>query len=303
MAYSKSNKAGSYFLQYIKRRIKHNKNFINGITGSTGSGKSYSAVRLGEALDPNFDIRNVCFTDMEFMDLVDGITKKLRKGAVIIFDEIQVTMGHLDYQSMRSKCLNYVLQTFRHRNFILIMTSPYFAFINASLRKLFHCRMETMSIDYKEKAVKIKPLLLQTNQDTGKIYKKYLRVWTPMTGMQPLKRINIGLPSEKLLEDYEAKKDAFTRDLNRGIRRDLLKLAQKESGTGAEKALTTRQEQVVELLLEKKTIPEIAEKLEIEKITIYEHLKLIKRKGLQIIPVKDKDRVLYYTVKGYEKIY
>lgn len=299
MSFSKSNKAGSYFLQYITGRIKHNRNFIFGITGSVGSGKSYSAVRLGEVIDPNFDIRNVCFTDLEFMDLVDGVTKKLRKGSAIIFDEIQVTMGHLDYQSMRSKCLNYVLQTFRHRNFILGMTSPYFTFINASLRKLFHCRMETQKIDYEKKTVQIKPLLLQTNQDTGKIYKKYLRVWTPSTGMQPLKRIHIGLPSPELLKAYEEKKDIFTKDLNRGIRRDLLKLAQKEKGEDKHRPLTTRQEEVVELLLEKHNLHDISKKLKIDLLTIYEHMKLIKRKGIEIIPVKDKDRVIYYQVKGY----
>lgn len=218
-----------YFNSYILQRIRNNKNFISCITGQTGSGKSFTALREGEVLDPNFTIDNVCFTPKEFMNLVNGKTKSLKKGSIIIYDEVQVSMSHLDYQSLQSKLINYVLQTFRHRNFILFMTSPHFKFINASARKLFHSRMETVSIDYKNKICNLKPFLLQTNQESGDVYHKYLRVAVKGKGVLPLKTLKVGMPSEQILKAYEEKKTIFTRELNESISKDLERLEQKKN--------------------------------------------------------------------------
>ena len=54
---------GSSFLGYIKDLVYNkNKNFLCVVCGSTGSGKSYSSLRLAEALDPNFDVSRIAFT-------------------------------------------------------------------------------------------------------------------------------------------------------------------------------------------------------------------------------------------------
>lgn len=220
----KKGKNVGYFNSYILRRIENNKNFICCITGQTGSGKSYSALREGEVLDENFDIRNVCFAPEEFMDLVNGKTKKLKRGSVIIFDEVQITMSALDFQSLQARLINACLQTFRFMGFILIMTSPYFQFINKSARKLFHSRLETVSIDFDKKLCSLKPFLLQTNQESGETYHKYLRVWTKRTGAVPLKILKAQLPSKELREAYEEKRQKFARELNESIAEDLRKL-------------------------------------------------------------------------------
>ncbi|GAH77020.1 unnamed protein product, partial [marine sediment metagenome] len=124
MALVASDRKGKgYFNNYILRRIERNQNFLCCVTGGTGSGKSYSTLREGEVLDPDFDVDNVCFEPKQLMDLINGITKKLKRGSFILYDEVQVSHGHLDYRSMQSKMINSLLQTFRHRNFILFMTS------------------------------------------------------------------------------------------------------------------------------------------------------------------------------------
>lgn len=43
-----------WLLQYIHKRIEENRNFIAIFTGDTGSGKSYSAIRLAEMVDTTF---------------------------------------------------------------------------------------------------------------------------------------------------------------------------------------------------------------------------------------------------------
>ncbi len=228
---TRKGKTVGYFNSYILTRIANNKNFICCISGQTGSGKSYSALKVGENLDPDFDIRNVCFTPEEFMDLVTGKTKKLKRGSVICFDEIQVTMSALDFQSIQAKLINSCLQTFRYMGFILFMTSPFFTFINKSARKLFHSRWETVSIDYKKKQCNLKPFLLQTNQQSGDTYHKYLRVWTKKTGVVPLKTLRVGLCSDELKKAYEQKRQKFSNDLNQSIADDLLRLKEKNNKT------------------------------------------------------------------------
>jgi hypothetical protein len=286
---------GGYFPAYIKRRISLNKNFICCVSGGTGSGKSYSSLKLAELLDPNFDIRNVCFTPKEFVDLIDGQIKPLKKGAVLVWDEMQVSMSNLDYQGMQSKLINYILQTFRYQNFCLIVTTPHFSFINSQSRKLFHCRMETLSINKNTKTCKLKPLLLQTNQKKGDIYEKYLRVKIPGKNIIPLTRINVVLASAELIKAYENKKDEFNKRLRSQVREELEIL---EDGD-RKKPLTEKQKEILDLLKEGHLIPDICDKLNIHHTVIYRQLKYIKKKGIVIKPQKEKTRVIRYNIEGY----
>ena len=282
-----------YFNQYILNRIRRNKNFVCAITGGTGSGKSYSALKLASDLDPNFDVRNICFTAKEFLDLVDGKTKELKKGANIIWDEMQVTMSHLDYQTQQAKLLNYVLQTFRYQNFVLWITTPHFSFVNASSRKLFHGRFETVGINQNEKLCVLKPFLLQTNQKSGDIYQKYLRV--KVNGVvTPLRRIHVNLADLEILKAYENKKDKFNQRLREDIR---LELTQMEEGN-KKKPLTANQLTILEFLKQGKVIPEIAEELGITNQAIYQQMNYIKRKGVIIKPEKEKGKITKYIVEG-----
>ena len=292
----KDPKKVGYFNSYILSRIKRNKNFVCAVTGQTGSGKSYSCLTLGETLDPDFNIDNVCFTPREFMDLVNGKNKKLKSGSVILWDEMQVSMGHLDFQSIQSKAINYVLQTFRHRNFILLVSCPHLSFINASARKLLHAIMETVSIDKDKKQVILKPLLIQTNQRTGDLYFKYLRVVTP-EGVCPLKRMRVGMASKELLKQYEQKKDEFTKKLNEDISREL-----EESDCKSSNELTEAQSNIIEDLMEGLTIQEIVKKRNIIDKMVYSHIKYAKKKGIKIKAIKEEhsNKVDHYEVEGYD---
>ena len=298
MTLVKTSKPSGYFTQYIKNRIRNNQNFLCVITGSTGSGKSYSALRLGEKIDENFNADNICFNARQFMDLVNGKTKELHKGSVILFDELQVTMSNLDFQTLQSKLINYVLQTFRHRNFILIVTTPHFNFLNATARKLFHSRLETQSIDYNRKIIKLKPLLLQVNQLTGDIYQKYLRIWNKEDGVMPLTNLELGLPSQELIDAYEEKKNRFTTELNESINRDLNKLESKESF----KALTIKQQEIINHVKEGLRIPDIANLMGASERIIYKQIELISKKGYELTAIKQGKEVIRYEIFDKTKI-
>jgi len=288
------DRGGGYFSSYIRKRIEHKKNFLACITGQTGSGKSYTALRFAETLDPDFDIDQCVFTAKEFMRLVNGEVKELRDGSNIIFDEIQVTMGHLDYFTLQAKLINYILQTFRHRRFVLWVTSPHFSFINASSRKLFHSRLETVGIDYKSKQVSLKPFLIQINQRSGQAYFKYLRVWTAEDGVIPLKKVKAGLPSKDLLNAYEKKKSEFTKRLNKEIMRDLERFEKDKA-----KPLTDQQRLILDCFVKGMLISAITKEYGIMRQAIYRQMQFIKRKGIKIRPVKDGKDVIRYDIEGY----
>ena len=161
-------------VRYIHRRIRNNKNFLATITGPTGSGKSWSALSMAELIDKDFTIDRVIFRAKDLMKLISN--GNLKPGSVIVWDEAGIDLSNRNWQSVTNKMLNALLQTFRHKNFILFFTVPFHDFIDSSSRKLFHADFETQKINRNQSTVIIKPKLLQYNSNLAKWYRKYLKV-------------------------------------------------------------------------------------------------------------------------------
>jgi len=63
--------------RYVKRRLyEYNKNWLAIICGETGSGKSYSALKIAETVDPTFSPERIVFSSEQFVRLLG---KKLKK--------------------------------------------------------------------------------------------------------------------------------------------------------------------------------------------------------------------------------
>lgn len=215
-----------FFIQkYMQRRINQNKNFLGIICGTTGSGKSYSAMRLGELFDPNFNIDRVVFKTEDFMKVVND--KKLKKGSVIIFDEAGVGLPAREWYSISNKLINYILQIFRYKNVIVLFTTPSLSFVDSQARNLFHAFFQTQAIDFRHKEVLLKPLFLQTDSFKGDIYKKYLRLYVNGKTHR-LKRIRLGMPDKELIDAYEKKKTEFANWLSEGTEVRVKILREKE---------------------------------------------------------------------------
>lgn len=233
------------FGDYVNQRIKKNKNFMCCITGPTGSGKTYSALSFAEKWDDNFTANNIVFTPQEFIDLLNSNT--LKKGSVIIADEFGVSMNSRNWQSVSNQVINYVLQTFRSKNYIVLFTSPDFSFIDTAARKLFHCHMMTQGINHKQKFCSIKPYMLQINQRNGDIYYKYLRLIIKGIGEKKLSEIEVQLPSKQLIKEYESKKENFVDNLNNEILAKLNEKENKEEKKQEESQDRVRLRQAIEL--------------------------------------------------------
>jgi len=208
------------WINYIKQRITDNKNFLCMITGPTGSGKSLSGLSILEMLNKDFNIDMVVFSGKHLMRLINYgnyDTKKKDKVIGFLWDEAGIGLGSRQWQSITNKVINFLLQTFRHKNFVLIFTAPYMDFVDSATRKLFHAVFETTEINKQKQTVTIKPKQLQYNADKKKFYYHYLKVLIKGKGMVKIKRWAIPRPSKETEKSYEEKKIAFTTKLNKEI--------------------------------------------------------------------------------------
>jgi tRNA splicing endonuclease len=289
-----------YWITYIKSRIKKNKNFICFVSGQTGSGKSWSSISIGESLDPDFGIDRIVFSGIELMNLINS--GKLKGGSVIIFEEVGVEHSNKNWQSITNKMLSYLMQTFRHRCFVLIMNSPYMDFLEASTRKLVHAELQCLSIDLDNNVCKIKPQLLQYNSRKKKFYYKRLKV-CKADGKYPIDIWKVDKPSTELIKAYEQKKTNYTDNLNLTILNALQQVEDKNNKKGVKKddpiKLTDVQQEVLDLLKSGLKPKEIAIKRERNVTVINETMRQLRHKGFKIKPLYKEGRIIGYKINDF----
>lgn len=202
---------GKVAVDWFRGRFNANKNILLLLIGATGSGKSWSCMRLCELwykdyFKKEFPSEHIVFSLEEAGKLI--FSGKLKRGDIIIIEEAGINMNALDFQKKAVKFFGFVLQSFRSKNIGIIFNTPNFSFIGKTQRTLLHGVFETAGIDMAHQQVIIKPYYLQTNSFMGKSYKKFLR--KKINGRTvPIERIALGRPSDKLIQEYEAKKSAF----------------------------------------------------------------------------------------------
>lgn len=204
---------------WIQGRIKKNKNVIIVINGATGSGKTYSGISIAQEaakhLGTNFSAgQNIAFS---FKDMLRNmqLEENAKPGTAFVFEEVGAFGGGAssrEWQSKANKFFFSFLQTSRHRNQILIMTCPYFSFLDAGARALVHLQCDTAAIDYKKRLTYIKPRILQVNSRTGKIYFKYIR-FSVNKKPYTLPVAGIPCPDSETLALYEKMKLNYTSNL------------------------------------------------------------------------------------------
>ena len=228
-----------FFINYIWNRLyKQNKNCLIVITGETGSGKSFSSLKLGELISDDFNINNVVFTAEAFTSLLKSGT--LKEGSVVVWDEAGVGLNSRLFWSVLNQAIFFIMQTFRADNIVCILTTPDISFIDVGIRKLMHFKVEVQRIDYIKKQVITKLFRIKPNPRTGKIYHKYLK--NKKLRNAKLSRYRLGLPSEQLVKDYEEKKKVF----NIGIK-DQMDRAVKSVSVFGKKKPTREETQIYKL--------------------------------------------------------
>lgn len=201
------------------RLIKHNQNWMCLIVGGTGSGKSWDALSLADDISANgFDCRrHLAFTPSDIIKILNS--NKLKKGDIIIADELGVSMSSRDWYAIQNKLLSHLFQTFREMNVGMIATVPQINFIDKAMRGLFHNRLETVKIHRQEELNEVKVYELEYNNMYDKLFNITPVFRDDYGNKVGMPRILIRKPRKELIDDYEE----MSKEYKKQIRIDIEK--------------------------------------------------------------------------------
>jgi len=295
VVYRGKPKPNSWAKWFVGRTMRNNNNNLVSVIGKTGSGKTWSAISICEIMSEldgvPFGVEHIVFSLKELMDLINSGT--LKRGSKIIFDEPQCSISAREFQSEANKVFNFLLSTFRHRNLSLFFCTPFESLLDKNTRRLFHCRIETLSVNHKKNTCRLKPRYLEYSDFKAEPYRKQLIVIYKDKEMSSGYKADklffwdIPKPSKDLIEKYEAKKLAFTNKLNENISARLQKYEDSGKSMTAEqkaerKPLTDRQRGVMELLAQGLTQQQVADKTGLEQSAVSRHKIASEKKGYTI---------------------
>lgn len=124
-------------VEYFKHQIANEYDIQAFLVGDRGAGKSCAGVRLGELLDPSFDIDRVCYTTKQVLHKVKELHETIgTEGKVIVYDEAGVGVGNRDWQKESNKLMNYFIQQSRVFGLIMIYTTPNLSFVDKQARTM-----------------------------------------------------------------------------------------------------------------------------------------------------------------------
>lgn len=143
-----SNPLYSYFW-YSVREDDQNEVII--CFGRPGSCKSSWALKLMQDLDIGWNkyrqkwVSRAKFTHIVYsvQDLFKLATSYLPEGTIIIYDEAGVESDNSSYHETRAQLLRWVLQTWRYKNIILVVTLPSLRSLTIGIRRLATVYVET----------------------------------------------------------------------------------------------------------------------------------------------------------------
>jgi predicted Zn finger-like uncharacterized protein len=196
-----ATKNSVWLLQWIRNRIRKNRNLIALFVGDTGSGKSLSSIRLAERVDPNFNVDRIVFTVQDFLALVNS---GLPPGSVIVFDDAGLGINARLWQEMSARVFGMLTQGFRYKQILTFITVPDETFIERQSRKLVHIRFEATDV---QGLMKMK-LLSRNTFDPEHPLAKFPRIHRGLSKIT-VKMVKFRLPSDDLREKYEAKKKEY----------------------------------------------------------------------------------------------
>lgn len=125
-----SDKVYEYFLEpklqkFLENSVKENlekadKDYVLGVDGYEGAGKSTFGVQIGKYVDPSLDLTRVCMTADEFKMAII----KAKKNQCVIYDEAVTGMTAGDSITRIGRLLKSMMMQMRQKNLFVIVILP-----------------------------------------------------------------------------------------------------------------------------------------------------------------------------------
>lgn len=300
--YVKWNPERKSIISYFNKQVYRRNNCVFGlIVGKPGSGKSWTSLSLACLQNPDFELNgNFYFLPSKMMKDIGkyyGVGGPRKRGKIWILDEAGVGINNKEYFSEINRGFGTFFQTARHRNPISFITVPRQNLIDSTVRKLMTIRITATGFNAERQKTIVQPRLMEYNDDFDKFYYKMLRMLKDKR-MFAVNLVELPKPPKHIIDEYEKLKTEYTTDKYNEIAMSLEKYEDKQKAKYDEIAnYTGQQSAIINLLNKKFTIKDIAENLEISNQAVYDHMKALRNKGVQIVPHRgDGKKVDYYEV-------
>ena len=132
----------------IGSRIKSNRNYIGLVAGDTGSGKSWSSIRIAEMLSPSFTPDNIVFDTISFIRVLKRLTSQAGgKGQFIIYDEAGSDLSARRSMSETNVQMSAILEMLRFTLVNVLFTVPSVKQADINISRLAHGHIVAEAID------------------------------------------------------------------------------------------------------------------------------------------------------------
>lgn len=186
---------------------RNNQNFLCVVYGATGTGKSYSCLKLCEMIDPKFKVDNVVFDAEQFIALVKS--GKLKKGSAILFEELGVAANARNWYKQENMILSFITQVFRTKNFVVFYTVPRLEFVDMQIAKLVHAHIEALKVDRSRKKNIVKVYdPVQYDSKKNKWFRHY-PVFRKNNKTYKINKYVLAKVWNKTAKEYEKKRDVY----------------------------------------------------------------------------------------------
>lgn len=230
-------KTSNPWLKRVWRRLhSYNQNYLCIVYGPPGTGKSTMALKLGELLDPTFDIDHVVFSVAQFFRLITS--GKLKAGSVVVFEELGVAANAREWHTEDNILLSKITQVFRTRNLAVFYTVPQLEFADRQISRITTALIETQGVHHEKELTEarvydpvrydpkrnqwIKHLISISSKNP--LSKKFMRRYK-------VSRVMVAKPSVQLTHQYLEARNNFSNAL--GVEGDRVLTEQSKRAKGA----------------------------------------------------------------------
>lgn len=127
------NKTFDFFIRKIKARLRDDWDLVIGITGPEGSSKSTLALKMGFAIDKNFDIENNVSYLPDAAEIFEKLNSISQFGVYVIDEAVRVLHKHHWFDNLQQK-INEWYATERYQNKCTILCIPRFKNLTENFR-------------------------------------------------------------------------------------------------------------------------------------------------------------------------
>lgn len=206
----------AWLVQHIRFYVNELRlNRVITAVGPPGSGKSWTGLRVGSLVDPQFNLERVVFPGLDYIRAIAD--PALSYGSFVEWDDAGLGAPSREFWSLLNRAVGMVAQSSRFRRLVLWVTLPDKSFLDAQPRKLVDVHLEFLRRTNPKEPIAARVYLPETNARTGKIYYKHPRIDNGH-GPEVLDMIRFPTPPPKALSDaYEDRKARYMMDFYKGL--------------------------------------------------------------------------------------